>query len=457
LELERREKALSERDLMESRAEPEFKAQIADLQNQIQEKDRVLEGRAREIDILQARVESLSGQAARLEAAQRQALADAAEETDRARQMLQAQITALESRNHGQHALLEEKQAALAEIEQKLFTEIEESKERSARQQTSLQEQTTELRQAGEEARALRERLAQLESAGAEAAETAARRAGSDAMRIAALEQQLASAQQTLAQREAALQRSQEQLQNPANGKAGNLSDSENQNVELKVAQDKIAELLERLAQLEAARHTAQENAGHELQQLRESFESRIAKLRMELIAKEKSQAQNQPSVDNHTTISGVEEGFHRQIRELQIQLVEQHTLLENRNEELIKVKAELDALQDPFTQLGIGPRQESIDKPASVELREEDAVDPPPGFANGSVRADLSQRSEAGPGAHMGLEGVGHSPGGAVASNRFTHLEGRVRSWNPQPQKDSTFGSGRRWNIGLFKRRWKN
>jgi hypothetical protein len=42
-------------------------------------------------------------------------------------------------------------------------------------------------------------------------------------------------------------------------------------------------------------------------------------------------------------------------------------------------------------------------------------------------------------------------------ASNRFAQLEGRLRSWSPKAEKDSAFGTGRRWNIGIFKRRWKS
>jgi hypothetical protein len=50
----------------------------------------------------------------------------------------------------------------------------------------------------------------------------------------------------------------------------------------------------------------------------------------------------------------------------------------------------------------------------------------------------------------------IGHDMSGAERSSRFTHLEGRVRSWNPESEKDSALGSSRRWNMGLFKRRWK-
>jgi DNA repair exonuclease SbcCD ATPase subunit len=288
-----------------------------------------------------------------------------------------------------------------------------------------------------------------MQNAAHHADEVATRRLASDAMRIAELEQELQSTQQKLAQREAALAHTEQQLQNSAPGSdaAHPPVGTEDQSTQLRAAQDKIAELLERLAQLEAAHHTLQENAAHELQQLRESFETRITKLRMELAAKEQAQPQQSPPANSQVEITALEEGFQKQIQELQGQLAEQRTLLENRNEELIKVKAERDALQDHVAQLDSGDAQESMDETRSVELREEDAVEPLH-FVNGSVRPDpLDMR---------GTDAVGQDPGGVVASNRLAQLEGRVRSWHPQLEKESAFGSGRRWNIGVFKRRWK-
>ena len=433
-ELERNAEALRDRDTIANRAEPELRTQIAALQGQLQEKDSMLEARTREIGILQARVESLSGQAARLEAAHKQALTDAAIENDRTRQALQSEIATLHSKGDQQQALLEERQTALSELEQNLQAEIDGLKERSAGLQTLLEKQNSE-------ASALRERLAQVQAAAQHANEDAARRSQSDGMRIANLEDQLRSQQQTSAEGQAALERAQQQLQNPMASVdlARRPEGATDQSAQLIAAQNKIAELLERLEQLEAARHALQENAGHELQQLRESFETRITKLRTELAAKEQARPQEPVAVDNR-----LEEGFQKQIQELQNQLAEQHTLLENRNEELIKVRAELDVLHNRFAQPRSGYPQAS----ASVELREEDAIEPPAQLVRSSARPDPIVTTGAGV--------VGQNRADTVPSNRFAHLERRVRTWNPQAEKDSAFGSGRRWNLGLFKRRWK-
>lgn len=187
------EQALREHQAAANRPEPAFKAQIEDLESRLNEKESVLEARAREIGVLQAGVESLSGQAARLEATYRQALADAASETDRVRRTLQAEITGLQSASAEQQALLDERQAALSAIEQKLRAEIDVLKEQSAPQQTLLDKQTVELRQAETEANTLRERIAQLESTIRQLQEAPALPSQSDANRIAALEQQLHS------------------------------------------------------------------------------------------------------------------------------------------------------------------------------------------------------------------------------------------------------------------------
>jgi hypothetical protein len=216
--------------------------------------------------------------------------------------------------------------------------------------------------------------------------------------------------------------------------------------------------LLERLAQLEAARHTLQENASHELQQLRESFESRIAKLRMELAEKDQAPARDPSLEEQRGDMSRLEEGYQRQIQDLRGQLAEKHGLLENRNEELIKVKAEMDSLQDHVARIKTGREREAIDAPLAVELREEDAVEMPSGSINGPPRQpiprpDPLQLHEAELAAGMDLRGDA-TP--AEKSNRFTQLEGRVRSWNPEAEKGSALGSNRRWSMGIFKRRWR-
>jgi chromosome segregation ATPase len=462
-ESERMEQALREHQAAAIRSEPAFQAQIADLESRLNEKESVLEARAREIGVLQAGVESLSGQAARLEATYRQALADAATETDRVRRTLQAEITGLQSASGEQQALLDERQAALSAIEQELRAEIDVLKEQSAPQRTLLDKQTVELRQAETEANTLRERIVQLESTTRQLQEAPVLPSQSDANRIAALEQQLHSREQSVAELEAELRRMEQQMQSPVSEPHLETAQSggEIQSEQLNAAQGRIDELLERLVQLETARHTLQENADHELQQLRDSFESRVTKLRMELTAKDQTPAQDQSVEDHRTAITRLEEGFQRQIQELRGQLAEKHDLLENRNEELIKVKAEMDSLQDYLARFKTSRGQEVIDAPFSVELREEDAVEMPQGFVNGTLRSSMHrpdplQPSEAESETTMVNGVIGHDMSGAERSSRFTHLEGRVRSWNPESEKDSALGSSRRWNMGLFKRRWK-
>jgi hypothetical protein len=120
-----------------------------------------------------------------------------------------------------------------------------------------------------------------------------------------------------------------------------------------------------------------------------------------------------------------------------------------------------MDSLQDYLARLKTSRGQEVIDAPFSVELREEDAVEMPQGFGNGTprssiLRSDPLQPGEAEPETTTVNGDIGHDMSGAERTSRFTHLEGRVRSWNPEPEKDSALGSSRRWNMGLFKRRWK-
>jgi chromosome segregation ATPase len=453
-ESERKEQIIREHAAAADRAEPARKAQLDDLESRLSDKERMLEARAREIGVLQARVESLSGQTARLEATHRQALEDAAGESNRARQALHAELTALQFEHEKQIASLHERQAAQSATEQTLRAQIAALTDESTRQRSLLDKQSAELRQAETAATDLLARIAELERVSAQPA--AAPAPATEADRIAALELQLQSRDERLAELEATLRRSEQQLQSLAGEPRLKLAQDQNgsdQSEQAGAAQDRINELLERLAQLEAARHTLQENATHELQQLRESFESRIAKLRMELAEKERTPAKEPSREEQRAVIDRLEDGLQRQIQDLQGQLAEKHSLLENRNEELIKVKAEMDGLQDYVARLKTGSEQEAIDAHISVELREEDAVDMPRTFINGSpsmLRPDPLQLHEA------EADAARESATGAEKSRRFTHLEGRVRSWNPEPEKGSALGSNRKWNMGLFKRRWK-
>ncbi len=459
-ELETKEQALSESDVAASRAEPEFKAKIEDLENRLSEKDRVLETRAREIAVLQARVDSLVGQTARLEATQKQALADAAGETERVRQGLQTEIAVAQEAREKHQTLFAEQQATFHDIEKELRGEIDALKEELKQRQTLLEKHVAELRQAETDAGALRERIAQFESIGHRADAVAAETPNSTVERIATLEHQLRSTAEKLAEREAELERAEQRLRSQdsesRNGSSPDQSGSDDAREQLRTAQEKIADLLERLSQLEKARHELQENAGHELQQVRASFEARIEQMRMKLAANESS-SREQPS-----EMSRAEEDFKAQLRDLQSQLAEKHSLLENRNEELIKVKTEMDALQDHLAQLQSRLGQESINARFSLELREEDAVEAP--LDNGAgepsdsaSNTDPSQSRDAPPGTNTVDGALDAEMLRAEKSDGFTHLEERVRPWNPGQGKDTANGAGRRWNMNLFKRRWKN
>ncbi len=459
-DLESKEQALSARDAATSRAEPEFKAKIEDLENQLREKDRVLEARSREVTVLQARVDSLAGQIARLEATHKQALADTAGETDRVRQGLQAEIAAAQIAGEKHQSLLAEHQATFHNIEQELRGEIDALKEQLAQRQTLVENQLVELRRAESENDAARERLAQFESRGQRALAEPAETVDANASPIANLERLLHATEQKLADREAELERAAQLLRNqPTDDRDGSAhiqSGFDEAGEQLKAQQERIAELLERLSQLEKARHELQENAGQELQQLRASFEARIEKMRVELAAKESS-SKNQPS-----DMASIEEGFKARIQKLQGELAEKHSLLENRNEELIKVKTEMDTLQDHLAQLKSSLGQESIAARFSVELREEDAVEGPRDYVmseplDSALKTDSSELHDAQPGT-IAVNGAREADaGGAEKSQRFTHLEERLRSWNPDQEKDPPNGAGRRWNMNLFKRRWKS
>jgi chromosome segregation ATPase len=441
-DLQRREEVIREQEAAVRQTQPAIDAQIHELECRLSDKDRMLEARSQQISMLQAQLESLSGQTSRLEATHRQALEDSLRENESASQALQDQITALRGELEKQSALLEERQAALAAAEQKLAGALDDLRQQSAHWQALLEEQTAKARQTESEAVTLRARIGELER-------TAISVANND--RIAALEQQLQLRDQKLVELETALQQSRQDSQSLASVPALKLA--ENPSEQLKAAQDQINELLERLTQLETARQTLQENAGHELQQLRESFEARVGKLRAELAERDRAAMKDGLPDAPQAATAATEEAYKKQIQDLRTELEEKRCLLENRNEELIRVKAEMETMRGHATR----PTNDNKEQAAgsfAVELREEDAIEMPLEFVNGSAqsRPDPLQLYDSEP---AGIT-LNHDAANVEKSNRFTELESRVRSWNPEPEKDSTLGSNRRWSAGLFKRRWR-
>jgi chromosome segregation ATPase len=445
-ELGHRQAIIREQEAAASRARPEINAQIHELECRLGEKERMLEARSLEIGMLQAQVESLSGQAARLEATYKQALEDSARENENIRQALQNEITALRAESERQSVLLEERQTARAAVEQKLGTALDDLRQQSAHWQAMLEKQTEEARHAGSEAVTLRARVAELERAAMSEGNTD---------RVAALEQQLQHRDQKIAELETSLQQSIQDSQTPASGPPLELAGDQSE--QLKAAHHQINELLERLAQLETARQTLQENAGHELQQLRESFEARVGKLRAELAERDRAYVNDSVSGEPQAVAAEVEAGYQRQIQDLRSELEQKRSLLENRNEELIRVRAEMETLQGYMAHIKTNNDHEVTSGSFAVELREEDAIEVPHGLANGFSAAAISRPNPLQLNASEAAGAALHGDDSDIArTNRFTELEGRVRSWNPEPETDSALGSHRRWSAGLFKRRWR-
>jgi chromosome segregation ATPase len=377
-ELATLENRLNEKDQMLQAAqqriaqsEEHFNVKVSELQFQLAEKQLFLETRNSEVENLKVHISRLSEQVSGLESENRRVDADAASTAER----LHDDLLSIREQFRQTELMLEEQKAKAISLEETRAMEVCELQEQLTLTQRSVEDREHLLETARGEAAALQERLDQLELSNQQEKTVAANQAEEvrtvHQVEMETLRSELQQKEWALAQRQAA-------LENLAQGHKAQVQKLEAKTLEqqqfaqsrsrdLEKTQAEAAALRERIAQLETAVEHAELTGGYRAAQLQQHYEDRLAALQAELERRTLEPNERARSLDQSESLLRTE------LQRLRIEAQEKHALLEDRNEEVLLAKSEMDLLRQRFSQLETEARQnEEVTRGENERMRAE-------------------------------------------------------------------------------------
>src|SRR5215468_10269641 len=320
-ELQNLQRQLTDHEAQSYDLRQTFNTQLHDLQNQLAEKQGLLEARSQEIGELTARTSDL-----------------------------QEQITCLELANK---QTVKEAKASARAVEDSLRARIQELEATVSEKAQGLQNRTVELESVQSETALLRQRIQQLEQTGAQTEEVkneADRRREALQNELGNVHRALQQKEALLAQREVEFRESSEDLRTQLLNLQNQLTEKQQQfdskDVALGHAAGQIAGLTERITQVESIHAEAQAGAAADVERLRLKSQAEIAELQRALRDREQALEQGQ------TAIAQFEANLNDQIRDLQNQLTQKQERLESRDQEFDSISSEMAALRERLTEL---------------------------------------------------------------------------------------------------------
>lgn len=315
-----------------------FEAKLSALQIQLAERHLLADGRAAEIENLNAKIGRLSEQAAAGQSAAEELSARVHAESEAAHQ---AEIAALRQEHREFQRRLEEQNAGL-------MGHIQELEQRAANYESEIQKHAQTITAAMAESAALRERTQELETlrlTEKDATEGMVDPAGSQRdAELTTLRDALQQKTWELAQQQAAFENlalaHRGQIEKLEERLADQERSSQDRGGEVERGQAQTRTLQRRIEELELALQQAQWTAVQSEQQVRQEYAERIKELKAEV------QAQAGALHQRDTAFSQLEQSLRAEIERLIGEAQEKHLLLQNRNDELVRSKSERDALQ---------------------------------------------------------------------------------------------------------------
>jgi chromosome segregation ATPase len=342
----------------------EFKAQfgaaINQLKFQLTERGLLAESRAAEIGNLQAEVNRLSEQLAQREFGETEAHVNFQREIESSHAAHQAEMAAVHEEYRGKQHNLENELARERQSAAVLRNQIDERGRLVDEAQRALGIREQDFEAATTEAVALRTRLHELETSHQiekADAQTAADQA------LNRLETELISLRSDLQQKAWALAQQQATMENVALAHKSQIQKLEaklgeqqhgtrDRSLELEKAQSEARVLQNRIEELETELQHAQLTALSRTEQITQDYAARIVDLDSQL-AKKTSVLQERDLAQ-----SNVEQTLRYELERLIREAEERNQILQNRNDELVRVKAEMDSLQERFAQLELSTSQ---------------------------------------------------------------------------------------------------
>ncbi len=332
-----------------AQSEEYFDAKVSGLQLQLAEKQLLVEARQSEIDNLKLHISQLSEQMSGLESDNRRIETAASGTADG----LRNELSKIQEQLRRTELLLEEQEAKAVLLEEARAQEVRELQEELALTQRSVEDRERSLEKARAGTVELQERLGQLELSNQ--LEKAAAKQADEARTVCQVEAETLRSE--LQQKEWALAQRQIAVENLAQAHKAQIQKLEAKALEqqqlaqsysrdLEKAQSEAVALRDHITQLETAVEQAQATGGHRTAQLEQQHEERLTGLQRDL-------EQRVLELHERTRLSEQSESaLHDEIQRLRKEAQEKHALLENRNEEVLLAKSEMDLLRQRLAQV---------------------------------------------------------------------------------------------------------
>ena len=337
-ELAQSQLVLDERQTTIRALEEELNSEIHRLEAQLAEKQTLLDRGHLELQEKGSEISALREEITQSEFARRQTEMLAATQAEQIRERVKAEVGALD-------AQLKEKESALKvaadrarELESVFNAKIADLQMQLAEKQSLMQGRDIELTDLRSQISNLLAQVNDLERTNAKALEQ---------QRIAAsrLEQdlhlQVTELQTQLAEKLAVL---------------GTRND------EIQALESKITGLVKRIGQAEVALKQAEATATSEIEQIRRQSQAELAAQQAESDRKAEALQQREAA------LYSAEQNRQLEINGLRAEVAEKHSLLQNRNDELLRVKTELDAFQERIAYLESAARQAELESQQKAE-----------------------------------------------------------------------------------------
>jgi chromosome segregation ATPase len=342
-DLAQRQLALEEEQTSAQLSGAKLKDDLHRLDAQLTEKQKLLDRSERQLQEDRLEITVLREELARSEFARRQTEMLAATQAEQIREQVKLEIGAMDAQLGEKETTLK----SLTDRQRELELRVDDLRQQLSHKESLIESRHTEIADLRTQAGDLLAQINHLERAHGEA-----------------LEQQRVTAGQL----EQKLRGQVHELQNQLTEKLALL---ETRNEEVQALECKVTELVDRIDQSAVALEQERATAVSEMEQIRRQSEAELTARQAEV---ERKVGELQ---DREAALYAAEQNFKVEIDALRTEVAEKRYLLENRNEQLLRVKMEMDELQDRIAYLELAARQadqESIHKnePAQEQSRPE-------------------------------------------------------------------------------------
>ena len=460
----------------------QFETAISQLQLQLTEKGLLAESRAAEIGNLKAEVNRLSEQLAQREFGATEAQVNFQREIESSLAAHQAEMAALHEEYRGKQYNLENELAEERQNAAALRHQIDERERLVDEAQSASRIREQDFEAATTEAAALRARLHELETSN-QIEKAAAKTAADQALNR--LETELISLRSDLQQKAWALAQPQATMENVALAHKSQIQkleaklaeqqhDVKDRSLELEKAESEARVLQSRIEELDTELQHAQLTALSRTEQVTQEYAARMADLNSQLAQK------NSVLQERDLAQANIEDTLRYELERLIREAEERNQILQNRNDELVRVKAEMDSLQERCAQLELATSQTESALAGETERMHTELQ-----ARLALLQAELSQKEwalEERDATARGLEQIYHEeieslrkqlaekeaaikPDGhdyVLGEPRLNHAEEERFQVTDSAQSDDHHAhqtpQSRRWHTGFaWKRRWKS